>query len=488
MKKLSFSTLLQLLLVVCALNLSSCQEFNIDTQANYSPQLDTDAQPEYTVLAKSSQSITFTISSRTPWTIESNKTWCRTNPAMSSASSLIAEITVLIDENATEQDRDATLTIKAEGLDVTKVITIKQDAKGKLGVQPVDGSLSADGGTASFTVLSNKAWTVTSSHQWLTFDKNGGAGIDEVETITVMAEANTGLRRTATVTVSNGLEEKRFDVMQEGILLIFVETDDVIFDGNTDKESKTFEVTSNIEWNVSSDAKWLSVQKTPEGKVEVTTLSEIYFTTRTAHIMLVAADPTIGIEPVSLEVKQASGAYLLDVVAPATSSVDETTGALTLTELAGNGKSRYYVDKFRNLSVHEWTFSSIQVDDNRCINMNCIPYWNLWLGMGANNWKFKYKGGGVNVDSPITPFEMNQLRALKLVHDYLPADKSQTNVQVFIKLEGETEWTRIVETASYPNPYGSVPSTNKPYLGLADGPNGKRGTITISSYEVTNLE
>lgn len=488
MKRLSFSTLLQLLFVVCALNLSSCQEFNIDTQANYPPQLDTDAQPEYTVLAKSSQSITFTITSRTPWTIESNKEWCRTSPAMSSASSLIAEVTVSVDENATEQDREATLTIKAEGLNAAKVITIKQDAKGKLGVQPVDVILPANGGAATFTILSNKVWTVSSSNQWLTFDKNNGTGTGELEIITATAIANPGLRRTATVTVSNGLEEKRFEVMQEGILLTFVETDNISFDGNRDKEAKTFEVNSNIEWAVSTDATWLSVKKTPEGKIEATTLSEIYFTTRTAHIMLTAADPSIGIEPVSLEVKQTTGAYVLDVISPATSSVDATTGALTLTELAGNGRSRYSINKFRNFVIHEWTFSKVEMDDNRCVNMNCLPYWNLWLGKGANSWLFKYRYN-VNENTPIEPFAVNTLKALKVVHDYVnPAEKSLTNVRVFIKLEGDTEWSKVAETKSYPNPYASVASSNKPYFGLFDGLAGKKGVITISSYEVTNLE
>ena len=46
MKKLSFYTILCCLAVVCTFSLNSCQEFNIDSQAEFPPLLETDAQPE----------------------------------------------------------------------------------------------------------------------------------------------------------------------------------------------------------------------------------------------------------------------------------------------------------------------------------------------------------------------------------------------------------------------------------------------------------
>mgnify|MGYP001519659019 FL=1 len=47
MKKLSFYTILCCLAVVCTFSLNSCQEFNIDSQAEFPPLLETDAQSEY---------------------------------------------------------------------------------------------------------------------------------------------------------------------------------------------------------------------------------------------------------------------------------------------------------------------------------------------------------------------------------------------------------------------------------------------------------
>ena len=129
MKKLSFYTILCCLAVVCTFSLNSCQEFNIDSQAEFPPLLETDAQSEYAVLAKSPNTIIFNISSNTPWKIKSNKNWCVPTPAMSSASSLIAEVSVIMEENPDEQKRTAILTITADGIKESKTVTITQAAK-----------------------------------------------------------------------------------------------------------------------------------------------------------------------------------------------------------------------------------------------------------------------------------------------------------------------------------------------------------------------
>ena len=83
--------------------------------------------------------------------------------------------------------------------------------------------------------------------------------------------------------------------------------------------------------------------------------------------------------------------------------------------------------------------------------MNCvaspIPGWNFWLGVGANPWTFKYRGGSSNDDYKCTPFDLNKLKALKVSHTYsTPDNKTKAKIEVFIKLEGETDWTQIITT------------------------------------------
>lgn len=88
--------------------------------------------------------------------------------------------------------------------------------------------------------------------------------------------------------------------------------------------------------------------------------------------------------------------------------------------------------------------------------MNCvaspIPGWNFWLGVGANPWTFKYRGGSSNDDYKCTPFDLNKLKALKVSHTYsTPDNKTKAKIEVFIKLEGETDWTQIITTPEYEN-------------------------------------
>lgn len=126
--------------------------------------------------------------------------------------------------------------------------------------------------------------------------------------------------------------------------------------------------------------------------------------------------------------------------------------------------------------------------------MNCVPQqfpgWNFWLGVGANPWTFKYRGGSSNDDYKCTPFDLNKLKALKVSHTYsTPDNKTKAKIEVFIKLEGETDWTQIITTPEYENLFETTGSAgNFPYFGFIAGTAGKKGTMTITSYEVTNIE
>lgn len=73
MKKLSFYTILCCLAVVCTFSLNSCQEFNIDSQAEFPPLLETDAQSGICRITNPRIQIIFNISSNTPWKVEATR-------------------------------------------------------------------------------------------------------------------------------------------------------------------------------------------------------------------------------------------------------------------------------------------------------------------------------------------------------------------------------------------------------------------------------
>ena len=61
-----------------------------------------------------------------------------------------------MENNTGKKARTAKLTIKAEGVEGTKVVTIEQASKEDLVVVPYDELVPTEGGSITFTIASNK--------------------------------------------------------------------------------------------------------------------------------------------------------------------------------------------------------------------------------------------------------------------------------------------------------------------------------------------
>lgn len=502
MKKLSFYTILCCLTAVCTFSLNSCQEFNIDSQTEFPPLLETDAQAEYAVLAKSPHTIVFNISSNTPWKIESNKNWCVPTPAMSSASSLIAEISVVTEENPDEQERTAILTITADGVKESKTIAITQVAKGTLLVQGFDTPFPSEGGEATFTITSNKPWKVTSSNQWLTLDKKEGEGNGEQITITATAKPNTGLKRTATLTIASDGHDTEVIATQNGIMLEFAEmsAEDALLSSDAG-ETKSFSVVTNLapeSWNVSTEDNWISVSKNTAGNaVEVITKSEIYFKDRTAIIRL-KADKVLGIDPVELEVKQNRG----NITWPANAVYEEgTKSGVIITQ------SRFYVNKLYKLATFEIKFNEVnltkdaiffQYYKNESTPKAEGPTINCWMGDNDGNGSYEDlndfclrtrdnwgDNGSPNIAHKLTGLDVNKLNAMKtLKFSLIPNPDITGNVLIKLDIDG----VNYANVGDLKNPFtgaGSSYAGNVAYFGFLNGKTS--GTIDIASLEVTPI-
>ena len=344
MKKYLLRIIIILVQIVFVFNLISCQEFDINSQKEFPLQMDCDAQPTYTVLALAPSEIVFNISSNTPWKVISSADWCIVDPAMSSASALVGAVTVHIADNPNETHRSATLTVKAEGLSEDVVITINQESKGALHVQPVDNVVPATGGQATFTITSNKDWEVVSEKQWVTFDKAEGKGTGEMTIINATVDANDAGKRTSVITVSSGLEKRTFEIRQDGITLEFAEITEeglTVFKGHGIQEARQFAVVANIDWNVECKENWVEVVKVDAEHLEVRTIKDNpIFANRDAQINLVPVGVSAGALTITPLTIFQETCFNADIIVPATGEIS-ATGTLTLTTTE-NRKCRYY--------------------------------------------------------------------------------------------------------------------------------------------------
>lgn len=495
MKNLNLRPALRTLtIIIGTAGLFACQELSIDTQSTQPAKIEIDAQSEYTLLAASPRTIIFNISSNTPWKITSDSQWCTPDPAMSSASSLVAEITVETEDNDTEKPRTAILTIKAEGIDTPTTVTVHQDAKGKLLIQPVDGAIASQGGSKPFTITSNKPWTVVSDKIWLTFDKTEGEGTGEMETVTATAEMNTGVRRSALVTVSNGLDTQEFEVVQDGIILSFKELEDpendVLFSGAGG--TKSFGVEANIEWKVACDDPNVILNKTSDTEFSVTMPIGKYFSTMETPIRLEAADASLsGVEAQVLTLKQSGIAY-----ADGSGVVFNEDGSVTMT--AAGAKSRVCTHIQNKMGTYIWTFSEVNIED-AYFDINASPSggsanFHIYLGECQNKGDSNsFKGGGrtqpdgadfwanpTTITPGLTVDDLNAMKTLKLVVKPNESDNSKLKVELWLNDK------QILEVNNRINPW--TPERTTPgmpyYFGFTEG----TGTMTIASFETIPIE
>ena len=315
MKKLYKSISLQLLLMLCILNFTACQEFNIDSQPAGPLKIQIDALESYAALATSPSPIVFNISSNTPWTITSDQQWCVPNPAMSASSSLVSEVSVDIESNTTSETRIARLTIQAEGIEEQKVITITQASKEELVVIPFDGVVSSDGEEISFSIVSNKPWKVIPSTQFLeAVDKASGEGNadGEKEIIKIAVPANSGIRRSGMITVRTDFQEQSFTITQDGIIIELdkdqegVSEDGIIGFAGLERE-KVVKIQANVAWKVNVPKEyqdWIAAEALSDSELKITLQGNTRFVPRNGKVMLTTAALTPGFEDVALEISQ----------------------------------------------------------------------------------------------------------------------------------------------------------------------------------------
>jgi hypothetical protein len=372
--------------------MTSCQDFNIDTQPDRPLNIQIDAMDEYAVLATAPGSIVFNVSANTPWTIASDASWLSASPAMSASRALVSEIIVSVQANTDGTARTGRLTVSAEGLTSTKVITVRQASKENLLVVRPSDEVPTEGGEVTFTVLSNKAWEVIPSEQFVAnIDKTSGEDSDEAvsETITVTIPANPGIKRTGVITVKTAFETVSFDITQKGY---YIQRAD-----NPEATALTISrwittlpiipIAANVEWNVEIPAEyasWLLAEAVSQTELRVSVSSNLKtfgagsFTLKPKYIP--------DADGVAFTVNQSGLVNYGDPLSEADGTQDPATGYMTLTAspAAGTVTARFLTD-YNALrpcgGTWTFTFESITMAANDVLMLGMF---NPTSGYGVN--------------------------------------------------------------------------------------------------------
>ena len=219
-----------------------------------------------------SESKTFSIASNTAWTATSSAPWAKINAASGSGN---AQVVVSAEENTAITQRSATVTIKTADGKASATVKVTQSAANVIfSVDRNEFNVAAAGESFSVKVTHNIGYKINSMPDWVKQTNKTTSG--NTDTFTFKAEANTSTaaREGVIVFCNDNNECVPVTVKQAGAnATLSVSPASMTFTAKS--ESKTFTVTSNTDWTMTSDAAWVKLSATDgSGNAQVTVTAE----------------------------------------------------------------------------------------------------------------------------------------------------------------------------------------------------------------------
>lgn len=434
-------------LFVVGILLTSCTDlrFDIDSQSTIPPNLQTDVLDKYIVEANNPETIVFQINSNTPWSAKSDQQWCTVSPTMSGSSSLVAQIAVTCEANIGSR-REANVTITAVDANYTKVVKIVQVSKEELLVIPYDELVPSEGGTITFEIVSNKAFKITPSTQFISqITPDSGSDSDNTDRIPISIKipANPGAKRSGTITVKTDFETYSFDITQNGINIVPVETpENGIFTFNGLGETKEIEIAASQDWKVKVPEEyqgWISAEKKGDNILVLTTKLSTALFPRSASVVLQTAVPVEGYDGSPLKLSQDIALFL-----PGDGNgveYNREAGTIKVAKTGRNYKSRFTMRQEAKITFEfeEIHFTSNTgptlifnfYPDNESNNTNS----HLWIG-GAKTSQLRLAGkdfGWAETQKTLTLEEINAIKKIEMIYQI----NSSGGTDLTVRLNGE---------------------------------------------------
>ena len=228
--------------------------------------------PAELTFTANTESKSLDVTSNTAWTAASGASWAKLNKTNGSGN---AQIAVTAEENTAITQRSATVTIKTADGKATATVKVTQSAANVIfSVDRNEFNVAAAGESFSVKVTHNIGYKINSMPDWVKQTNKTTSG--NTDTFTFKAEANTSTtaREGVIVFCNDNNECVPVTVKQAGAnATLSVSPASMTFTAKS--ESKTFTVTSNTDWTMTSDAAWVKLSATDgSGNAQVTVTAE----------------------------------------------------------------------------------------------------------------------------------------------------------------------------------------------------------------------
>lgn len=178
--------------------MAGCQK-----QEAAAPELSLD--PVTVAAGQAGTTATINVTCNGEWAVKSGAAWVTVKPAAGSGN---GSLQIIVEATTSQEQRSAKVTVISGTL--TKYVTVTQDPKPFVNVNPTAINAPFKGGEYELTVSANEEWKVESSQDWAVATKNG----EKVKV--VIATNDTEVEREAVVTVKGATVSTSVAVKQEG--------------------------------------------------------------------------------------------------------------------------------------------------------------------------------------------------------------------------------------------------------------------------------
>ena len=228
--------------------------------------------PAELTFTANTESKSLNVTSNTAWTATSSASWAKINAASGNGN---AQVTVTAEENTAITQRSATVTIKTADGKASATVKVTQSAANVIfSVDRNEFNVAAAGESFSVKVTHNIGYKINSQPEWVKQTGKEPSGNTDTYTFTAEANTSTEAREGVIVFCNDNNECVPVTVKQVGAnATLSVSPASMTFTAKS--ESKTFTVTSNTDWTMTSDAAWVKLSATDgSGNAQVTVTAE----------------------------------------------------------------------------------------------------------------------------------------------------------------------------------------------------------------------
>ena len=306
--------------------------------------------------------LSITVTASGAWAVNKSagSDWLTISPESGKAGT--TNVALKATENTATEPRTASISVWSG--DITKKVEVTQaGANREISLDTNSLEFTSAGGSKTFKITTNTSWTVESDQAWCSVSPASGKNDG---TITVKLTENTSVsERTAMVTVKSDVGDQTVKVIQGGAEAELTLSLNSI-DFTSDIGSRSFTITSNTLWTISSDQTWCSVSPTSgsnDGSVTVKVGENSITAERTATITVKsdAGDQTVkvtqsGVSPTltlsvsDMEFAAGNGSKIFSIKSNTAWAVSSNKNWCSVSPTSGSGDGSVTVSVDENTS------------------------------------------------------------------------------------------------------------------------------------------